>query len=125
MEIKVKPVKEAELRTPPVDNLGFGQTMSNRMFTQRYTAEKGWHDATIGPYGPLSLDPATAVLHYAQEIFEGTKAYRRPDGNVNLFRPWENMKRFNDSARRMALRTSTKFSLAVQTHKRRSRAESP
>lgn len=103
MEINVKPMKKAELRTPPADNFGFGQMMSNRMFTQRYTVEKGWHDATIGPYGPLSLDPATAVLHYAQEIFEGTKAYRRPDGNVNLFRPWENMKRFNDSARRMAM----------------------
>ena len=63
----------------------------------------GWHDAQIGPYQNFSLPPATAVFHYAQEIFEGTKAYRRPDGDINLFRPWENMKRFNRSARRMAM----------------------
>jgi len=73
------------------------------MFRQSYTPEKGWHDAAIVPYGPIALDPVTAVFHYAQEIFEGTKAYRRPDGDVNLFRPWENMRRFNDSARRMAM----------------------
>jgi branched-chain amino acid aminotransferase len=85
------------------ENLGFGQIMTNRMFTQHYTSEKGWHDAAIGPYRPISLEPAASVLHYAQEIFEGTKAYRLPDGNINLFRPWENTKRFNGSARRMAM----------------------
>jgi branched-chain amino acid aminotransferase len=73
------------------------------MFTQRYTPDIGWHDARIGPYQPLSLDPATVVLHYGQEIFEGLKAYRRPDGNINLFRPWENTQRFNHSAQRMAM----------------------
>jgi branched-chain amino acid aminotransferase len=77
--------------------------MADRMFMQSYTPEKGWSDATIGPYQPLVLDPATSVFHYAQEIFEGTKAYRRPDGGVNLFRPWENMRRFSNSARRMAM----------------------
>lgn len=81
----------------------FGGSFSNRMFIQKYTSDKGWHDATIGPYQPLQLDPATAVLHYAQEIFEGTKAYRRPDGHINLFRPWENARRFNESALRMAM----------------------
>lgn len=70
---------------------------------QKYCPDKGWHEATIGPYQPLQLDPATAVLHYAQEIFEGTKAYRRPDGQINLFRPWENTRRFNESAMRMAM----------------------
>ena len=73
------------------------------MFSQSYTPELGWHDATIGPHQPLSLEPSTAVLHYAQEIFEGTKAYRRPDGHINLFRPWENTRRFNESAARMAM----------------------
>ena len=104
MDIKINALSESELKPVP-DDFGFGNTFTNYMFTQTYTAEKGWHDATIGPYRPLSLDPATAVLHYAQEIFEGTKAYRRPDGDVNLFRPWENMRRFNDSARRMAMPT--------------------
>lgn len=73
------------------------------MFTQHYDPQRGWHSATIGPYRPLELDPATAVLHYSQTIFEGSKAYRRPDGDINLFRPMENMHRFNLSAQRMAM----------------------
>lgn len=104
MDIKILPLEEARLKSVPTD-LGFGNKFSNRMFTQRYTPERGWHDATIGPYQPFSFDPATVVFHYAQEIFEGTKAYRRPDGNVNLFRPLENMRRFNASAARMAMPT--------------------
>jgi branched-chain amino acid aminotransferase len=103
MELTIVPLEESDLKSIPTENLGFGRLVSNRMFSQKYSPEKGWHEAKIGPYGPISLDPATAVFHYGQEIFEGTKAYRRPDGNVNLFRPWENMKRFNDSARRMAM----------------------
>jgi branched-chain amino acid aminotransferase len=89
--------------TPRLVDLGFGRIFSNRMFTQRYTPHEGWHDARIGPYQPLPLDPATAVLHYGQEIFEGLKAYRRPDGDINLFRAWENTARFNRSALRMAM----------------------
>ena len=73
------------------------------MFSQRYSPDQGWHDARIGPYRPLTLDPATVVFHYGQEIFEGLKAYRRPDGKINLFRPWENAARFNRSAARMAM----------------------
>jgi branched-chain amino acid aminotransferase len=103
VEISVLPLGEGELRTLPDNNLGFGRIMTNRMYSASYTPEKGWHDAAIGPYRPLMLEPATAVFHYAQEIFEGTKAYRRPDGNVNLFRTWENMRRFNESAMRMAM----------------------
>ena len=103
MEIEVISLAGSDLKPPIKENFGFGNKFSNRMFRQRYTEGVGWHDAQIGPYAPIVLDPATAVLHYAQEIFEGTKAYRRPDGNINLFRPWENMKRFNDSARRMAM----------------------
>lgn len=103
MDIQLLPLDESNLKSPPTDDFGFGDKFSNRMFSQKYTPEKGWHGAQIGPYAPFSLDPATAVFHYAQEIFEGTKAYRRPDGDINLFRPWENMKRFNNSARRMAM----------------------
>lgn len=103
VDIKVVPLKESEMRPVPTGNFGFGKIMTNRMFTQYYSSDKGWHNATVGPYGPFSLEPATSVFHYAQEIFEGTKAYRLADGNINLFRPWENMKRFNNSARRMAM----------------------
>lgn len=103
MDIKILPLDENKLKTPPTDDFGFGNKFSNRMFSQKYTPELGWHDAQIGPYAPFTLEPATAVFHYAQEIFEGTKAYRCPDGHINLFRPWENMKRFNNSARRMAM----------------------
>jgi branched-chain amino acid aminotransferase len=103
MDLKIETLDEATLREPLRDNLGFGNIFSNRMFTQKYAPDKGWHEATIGPYAPFQLDPATVVFHYAQEIFEGTKAYRRSDGHINLFRPWENMKRFNRSARRMAM----------------------
>ena len=103
MDIKIIPLNEADLRPVPNGDFGFGKTMTNRMFTQRYTPELGWHEEKIGPYGPFMLEPATSVFHYAQEIFEGTKAYHREDGKINLFRPWENMKRFNNSARRMAM----------------------
>lgn len=103
MKIDILPLKNGEPPTLPEDNLGFGRFTCRRMFSQEHTPEKGWHNAMIGPYGPICLDPAASVFHYAQEIFEGTKAYRRPDGDINLFRTWENMKRFNDSARRMAM----------------------
>lgn len=103
MEVEVVALDEAELKSVPQNGFGFGGTFSNRMFTQSYAEGEGWYDAKIGPYGPLMLDPATATLHYGQSIFEGTKAYRRPDGHINLFRPWENMRRFNSSATRMAM----------------------
>ncbi len=105
MDIQVNPVDEATRKQPLTADFGFGDKFSNRMFMQNYTLEKGWHDARIVPYAPFQMDPATAVLHYAQEIFEGTKAYRRADGKINLFRPWQNAKRFNKSARRMAMQT--------------------
>ncbi len=103
MDVEIVSLQETELKPVRRTNLGFGKIFSNRMFTQRYSPEMGWHDAVIGPYAPLELDPATAVLHYSQTIFEGMKAYRRPDGDINLFRPWENMNRFNLSALRMAM----------------------
>lgn len=103
MDIKIVPLEPDQAREAPTEDFGFGNLFVNRMFTQQYDKEKGWHDAQIGPFQNFSLSPATSVLHYAQEIFEGTKAYRRPDGDINLFRPWENMKRFNRSALRMAM----------------------
>lgn len=105
MDIKIELLDEAEEKAAPTDELGFGNTFTNYIFEQQYSPEYGWHEPTIRPYHPLSLDPATAVLHYSQTIFEGTKAYRRPDGHINLFRPWDNMRRFNESARRMAMPT--------------------
>ena len=84
-------------------NPGFGTHFSDHMLTVEWTPEQGWHAARVTPYGPLTLDPATAVLHYAQEIFEGMKAYRHDDGSVWTFRPEENAARMVRSARRLAL----------------------
>ena len=74
---------------------GFGQVFTDHMVTLRWTAERGWHDARLEPYGPLTLDPATPVFHYAQEIFEGLKAYRQAGGPIAMFRPRANAARFN------------------------------
>ncbi len=103
-KIRVEPVDDALPKCLPKE-LGFGRVFTGRMFTQRYTAQQGWHDAVIGPYRPLALDPAAEVFHCGQMIFDGTKAYRRPDGNLNLFRVEKNAGRFNDSAGRMAMPT--------------------
>lgn len=83
-------------------NPGFGRVFTDHMAVIRYTEGKGWHDARIAPRQPLSVDPASAVLHYAQEIFEGMKAYRAGNGAV-LFRPDANARRFNNSASRMSM----------------------
>ncbi len=82
---------------------GFGNHFTDHMFLSEWTPDAGWHDARVVPYGPLSLDPATAVLHYAQEIFEGLKAYAHADGSVWLFRPEANAARLQRSAHRLAL----------------------
>jgi branched-chain amino acid aminotransferase len=82
---------------------GFGKHFTDHMALATWTAGRGWHDAQVRPYGPLRLDPSSAVLHYAQEIFEGLKAYRHDDGSVWAFRPDQNAARFQRSARRLAL----------------------
>ena len=82
---------------------GFGNHFTDHMLTVEWTPEAGWHDARIEPYGPLTLDPATAVLHYAQETFEGMKAYRHADGSIWAFRPEANAERMARSSRRLAL----------------------
>ena len=83
-------------------NPGFGTHFTDHMFTVEWTPA-GWSGARITPYGPLTLDPATAVLHYAQEIFEGMKAYRHEDGSVWTFRPEANAERMVRSSHRLAL----------------------
>src|SRR5688572_17934964 len=90
-------------RDQAIADPGFGKVFTDHMVTIEWSEGRGWHDATLGPRGPLTLDPAAAVLHYAQEIFEGLKAYRLADGALALFRPDENARRFNESARRLAM----------------------
>lgn len=96
------PVQPAERDALLVDP-GFGRIFTDHMVTIRYAEGKGWYDARVEPRAPLSIDPATAVLHYAQEIFEGLKAYRAADGGVVLFRPEANARRFYNSAVRLAM----------------------
>src|SRR6476659_4604473 len=86
-----------------LENPGFGKTFTDHMVVATWTADGGWGDAQVRPYGPFQLDPAAAVLHYAQEIFEGMKAYRHADGSIWTFRPQANAARFARSARRLAL----------------------
>ncbi len=86
-----------------VANPGFGKYFTDHMVSIDWTLEQGWHDAVLKPYGPLMLDPASSVLHYAQEIFEGLKAYRHPDGSIWTFRPEQNAARMQRSATRLAL----------------------
>ena len=88
---------------PPEEKLGFGKVFTDHMFIMDYEEGKGWYDARIVPFGYISLHPASTVLHYGAEIFEGLKAYRRADGGVQLFRPMENIRRMNNSAERMSL----------------------
>src|SRR3954468_16542462 len=95
----VPPAKRAELLANP----GFGRVFSDHMVTIKYSDAEGWHDARIEPRGPIPMDPAAAVLHYAQEVFEGLKAYKTADGGATLFRPRENAKRFQKSAERLAM----------------------
>lgn len=96
------PTPQAE-REAIVANPGFGKYFTDHMVSIDWTLEQGWHDAALKPYGPLMLDPASSVLHYAQEIFEGLKAYRHPDGSIWTFRPEQNAARMQRSATRLAL----------------------
>ncbi|MFV0127613.1 branched-chain amino acid aminotransferase [Streptomyces sp. HMX112] len=96
------PLSDAE-REAILANPGFGRHFTDHMVTIKWTEGRGWHDAQLTPYAPLSIDPANMTLHYAQEIFEGLKAYRHPDGSVATFRPEANAERFQASARRMAM----------------------
>jgi branched-chain amino acid aminotransferase len=86
-------------------NPGFGKHFTDHMFVAEWTPESGWHNARIQPYGPFTLDPAAAVLHYAQEVFEGLKAFRHDDGSIWTFRDQANAERMVRSADRLALPT--------------------
>ena len=100
----IKFVKADTLKEKPDSStLGFGKFFTDYMFMMDYSREDGWHDARIIPFANLSLHPASTVLHYGSEIFEGLKAYRTSKGNVQLFRPMENIRRMNTSAERLCL----------------------
>ncbi|ALG85192.1 branched-chain amino acid aminotransferase [Gordonia phthalatica] len=95
----VSETRRAEILAAP----GFGNYFTDYMVTVDFDREHGWNRPVVTPYGPIALDPAAMVLHYAQEIFEGLKAYRQPDGSIAAFRPEANAARFNNSARRLAM----------------------
>ena len=101
-EAHANPVSDVD-RAAMLANPGFGKIFTDHMVVIRYHSDKGWHDARIEPRRPLQIDPACAVLHYAQGIFEGLKAYRLADGGTALFRPEMNARRFRNSAARMAM----------------------
>ena len=102
MEIKI--TKAAVLKEKPDSStLGFGKIFTDHMFMMDWNSEKGWYNARIVPFGRIDLHPASTVLHYGSEIFEGLKAYRRKDGKVQMFRPIENIRRMNRSAERLCL----------------------
>ena len=90
---------------PDESKLGFGKIFSDHMFVMDYNPEQGWHDARIVPYASFQLDPACVVFHYAQELFEGLKAYRTAENNIQLFRPECNGQRMQDSSERMCIPT--------------------
>ncbi len=102
MEIKITKTACPKAK-PDSSELGFGKIFTDHMFIMDYSREKGWYDARIVPFGPFEIHPASTVLHYGSEIFEGLKAYRREDGKVQMFRPIENIRRMNSSAERLCL----------------------
>ena len=103
--MKEYPVQRAAVlkEKPDPNTLVFGKVFTDHMFVMDYTAGQGWHDGRIVPYGPFQLEPSAMVFHYAQEVFEGLKAYRNPQGGVQLFRPIENARRINSSCERMCI----------------------
>ena len=103
MELKF--VKRDGLKEKPTDEtkLGFGRIFTDYMLMMKRDGERGWYSAQIEPYGDLQLSPAALVLHYAQEVFEGMKAYKTDDGRVLMFRPWDNIKRLATSAERICM----------------------
>jgi branched-chain amino acid aminotransferase len=88
---------------PKDSDLAFGTVFTDHMFVADFQEEKGWYDPRVEPYGPFSLDPATAVLHYSQAIFDGLKAFRGRDGKIRLFRPQKHMERLNSSAKQLCI----------------------
>ena len=102
-EIPVTLTTNPKKKPEDESKLGFGKIFTDHMFIMDYELGRGWHDARVVPYGPFVMDPACTVFHYAQEIFEGMKCYRRKDGGLQLFRPRDNFARMNRSAARMGM----------------------
>ncbi len=102
MEISITKTT-APAEKPDSSILGFGKYFTDHMFIMDYSKDEGWHDARIVPFGRFPIHPASTVLHYGSEIFEGLKAYRKADGSIQMFRPLENIRRMNRSAVRMCL----------------------
>ena len=107
MKYDIKIFKTENPKQKPTDEskLGFGKIFTDHMFIIEYNKEEGWHNARLVPFGPIPTHPASTVLHYGAEIFEGMKAYRAVDGTIRMFRPMENVKRLNNSAERLCLPT--------------------
>ena len=103
MEISITRTTSPKQKPADQSKLGFGKYYTDHMFIMNYDEGEGWHDPRIVPYAPFELDPAAMVLHYAQEIFEGLKAYRKADGSIQLFRPEKNMARMNVSCDRLCI----------------------
>ena len=103
MEIRIERTTAPKQKPADETKLGFGKVFTDHMFIMDYDAGQGWHDARIVPYGPICLDPSAAVFHYAQECFEGMKAYRCADGRIQLFRPDCNAKRMQDTHNRLCI----------------------
>lgn len=105
MEYNIPVIQNPNPQPKPQDEtkLGFGRVFTDHMFVMEWNKGQGWHDAKIIPFGNLSIHPASTVLHYGAEIFEGLKAYRTSDGKISMFRPQENFKRMNRSAERMGM----------------------
>ncbi len=104
--MKLNFVKREQLKQKPQDEnkLGFGQIFTDYMLVMRYNEQKGgWYEANIEPFDDFKLSPAALVLHYAQTVFEGMKAYKREDGKINMFRPWDNVERLGISADRICM----------------------
>ena len=102
MEIRFEEAKTLKEK-PDQNNLGFGKYMTDYIFVCDWHRDQGWHDARIVPYAPIEMDPACVTLHYAQETFEGLKAYRRDDGRIQLFRPEKNAERMIRSNERLCM----------------------
>ena len=104
MSEAIRITRATTLKPKPKDaELGFGHIFTDHMFLSDFQEEKGWYDPRVEPYGPILMDPAAAVLHYAQAIFDGLKAFRGVDGKIRLFRPQKHVERMNGSARRLCI----------------------
>jgi len=101
--IRIEKITTPKQKPADESKLGFGKLFTDHMFVMNYDEGQGWHDPRIVPYAPISLEPSAMCFHYAQEVFEGMKAYRTPEGNINLFRPEKNMARLNQSNERLCI----------------------